>query len=173
MSLRVDVHIFEEYRDLVVSSWLEAVASRAYAVGSGGDGTGASLGVVIADDRAVQELNLEHRRLDETTDVLSFAFGHGGEYDDGAGTSPDAGFVLPDGESATLGEVIVSYSQAVRQAAAAGVRVEQELAHLLTHGVLHILGYDHQTPEEHTGMKSLERTALKEIPPMEPPSQPG
>ena len=62
--------------------------------------------------------------------------------------------------------MVISYQQAVRQAEEAGVSVESELAHLLVHGVLHVLGYDHETPEEHAAMKSLEEVILAEIPEM-------
>ena len=169
---RVDVHIFEEFHGAVSPGWLRVVAARALAVGVGcqGGGHGSSLGVVVADDQAVRELNREHRRIDETTDVLSFAFDRPGEYHERVGCASDpagdAKFVLPRGQTSTLGEVVISYHQAVRQAGEAGIAVESEVAHLLVHGVLHVLGYDHQTLREHAAMKTLENSVLADIPGM-------
>ena len=169
---RIDVHVFDEFQGVVSPGWLRVVAARALAVEveRQGGGHGSSLGVVVADDQAVRELNLQHRRIDETTDVLSFAFGRPGEYHEGVGCASDpagdAKFVLPRGQTSTLGEVVISYHQAVRQAGEAGIAVESELAHLLVHGVLHVLGYDHQTPREYVAMKSLENSVLADIPGM-------
>ena len=74
--------------------------------------------------------------------------------------------VMPREQTSTLGEVVISYHQAVRQAGEAGIAVESELAHLLVHGVLHVLGYDHQTPREYAAMKTLENSVLADIPGM-------
>lgn len=74
------------------------------------------------------------------------------------------GFVLPPGEPRPLGEVVISYPQAARQAAAAGRSVAGELRLLVVHGVLHLIGYDHAEPEETKLMQSLERAALRRLP---------
>ena len=62
-----------------------------------------------------------------------------------------------------LGEVIVSYPQCVRQAQSEGCEVDEELALLVTHGVLHILGYDHLTPDEERVMHEREAAALATV----------
>ena len=62
-----------------------------------------------------------------------------------------------------MGEVVVSYTQAQRQATAARHSVEQEAALLVVHGVLHLLGYDHQEDEEKDTMWQLQDTALEDI----------
>ena len=67
---------------------------------------------------------------------------------------------MPPGELAPLGEVIVSYPQAQRQAEERGAPLEHELALLVVHGVLHLTGHDHLDPEETALMQSKERTAL-------------
>jgi probable rRNA maturation factor len=69
-------------------------------------------------------------------------------------------FVLPPGELSPLGEVIVSYPQAQRQAEQRRAPLEHELALLVIHGVLHLTGHDHLEPEESALMQSKERTAL-------------
>jgi rRNA maturation RNase YbeY len=72
--------------------------------------------------------------------------------------------VLPPGEFEGLGEVIVSYPQAERQAAAAGHSIDREMALLVAHGVLHLLGYDHLSAEDETAMRDKEEMVLaKEV----------
>jgi probable rRNA maturation factor len=123
--------------------------------------------VVIADDDTLRGLNEHHRGLDEDTDVLSFSFSHHGKYygDDGPPSwrSEAVGFVTPPGEQASLGEVIISYPQAVRQAAELGRSTEQELASLLVHGILHLSGYDHMESDEEAEMKGREAEILARV----------
>lgn len=87
-----------------------------------------SLGVLFTSDRRIRELNRTYRGKDRSTDVLSFP---GGE--------------TPEGTH--LGDVAVSVPTALRQAKAAGHPPEEELETLLLHGVLHCLGYDHETDD--------------------------
>ena len=165
-SFDVSVQTIEEGLDLPPEGWVQDVAVRALIAGEAPAGSGVS--VVFAGDEVVRELNREHRGLDETTDVLAFSFAHEGEYygDQDGKTSVDEmpGFTLPPGQPELLGEVIVSYPQAVRQAAAAGRTVREELAVLLAHGVLHLLGYDHMEPDDEAVMKALETRVLSHVP---------
>ena len=110
----------------------------------------AELGVLITDDEAVRRLNAEYAGEDETTDVLAFSLREGEV------------FVSPDGVM-RLGEVIISYPTASRQAAEAGRRVDEEMAHLLVHGILHLLGYDHVEPEEERVMRGREAELLASL----------
>ena len=87
----------------------------------------------------------------------------GGVPEGGIGEFVD-GFVLPPGEPRPLGEVVISYPQAARQAAAAGRSVAGELRLLVVHGTLHLIGYDHAAPEETRRMQSLEWAALRRLP---------
>ena len=130
-------------------------------------GTSTELSVVIADDDTVRELNHLHRGIDKTTDVLSFAFDNQGEYY-GEGEAPsewseDTEFIMPPGQEAGLGEVIISYPQAVRQAEEVGRSVTDEVANLLTHGILHLLGHDHMEPDEEAVMKAKENAVLASV----------
>lgn len=101
----------------------------------------AELGVLVTDDEAVRRLNAEYAGEDETTDVLAFSLREGEE------------FVSPDGVM-RLGEIIISYPTASRQAAEAGRLVDEEMAHLLVHGILHLLGYNHAEAEEERVMRA-------------------
>jgi len=88
----------------------------------------AELSVVLLSDRAMRGLNRRYRGLDRPTDVLSFA------QRDGVAGAPDG----------LLGDVVISIDTARRQAAARGARLIEEGERLLIHGVLHLLGYDHE-----------------------------
>ena len=112
------------------------------------------LGLYVTDDSTVKELNRAYRGVDKTTDVLSFALSEGG-----TGPEVDQFIVPPDGVL-RLGEVIISYPQAVRQAEENGRLLEEELAGLLVHGVLHLLCYDHDRPSSARKMRALEKKIL-------------
>ena len=127
--------------------------------------------LLIADDAAIRELNRAYRGRDETTDVLSFSAQYAGPWagpDDPPATAPapPAGpdfFPLPDGEPPPLGDIAISLPQARRQAEAAGVPLKRELALLLVHGALHLLGHDHYDHAERAAMQALERAALADL----------
>jgi probable rRNA maturation factor len=109
--------------------------------------------LVIAGDETVRELNRRHRGVDATTDVLAFAFSE-------AGSAPGEQFILPPDSARDLGEVIISLPQAERQAEEQKHALERELALLVCHGALHLLGYDHESPEDEGKMRALEAAAL-------------
>ena len=97
--------------------------------------------VVLTDDVGIQQLNHDFLGIDAPTDVLSFS-----AQEDG---SP---FVGAPEASSYLGDVIISYPQAVAQAKEMGHPVGQEIDLLVVHGTLHLLGFDHVTDEERASM---------------------
>ncbi len=111
--------------------------------------------LVFADSNTVQQLNRDYRGVDEATDVL--AFGMLPQQED------NSSFVLPPDGISHLGEVIISYPRAVEQADEQGHSVDKELALLIIHGILHLLGYDHEQPEEEAKMRAREKELLEEI----------
>ena len=163
---RIDVQTFDEFANVVSESHvLEAVSA---ALESESCAPHTHVSVVIADDDVVRELNLLHRGLDENTDVLSFSFTHEGEYygkEERDARETDIDFVLPpsDDDDTSLGEIIISYPQTCRQADQAGHPAELELAVLLVHGVLHLLGYDHEQPDDETVMKEAVARAMQQL----------
>ncbi len=165
----VEVHVFEQYDSVVSVSQVAHVARLSLDLENLPNAR--SLSVVVADDTTVRELNATYRGIDEVTDVLSFAFGSEGEYygedEPVFRQEDDAGFVTPDWAVSELGEVIVSYPQTVRQAERAGRELHDELDHLVAHGVLHLLGYDHMNHEEEAEMRAKEALVLGEHPPDE------
>jgi probable rRNA maturation factor len=117
----------------------------------------AEVTLVITDDAAVQMLNRDYRSVDAPTDVLSFAAQE--EADD----APELVDLPPElaAELANyLGDVIIAYPYATRQAAHYQNSVAAELRLLAVHGVLHLLGYDHATPDEEAAMWTLQNTIL-------------
>ncbi|MBI4294875.1 MAG: rRNA maturation RNase YbeY [Chloroflexi bacterium] len=110
------------------------------------------LSLVITDDATVEHLNREYRGETGTTDVLAFAL-----------SEADETFVLPPDGVRHLGEVVVSYPQAVRQAREQGHSTGQELALLVCHGVLHLLGYDHDCAAAEARMRGREAQVLAAV----------
>lgn len=110
----------------------------------------AEVGLVVTDDATVRDLNRRYLGRDETTDVLSF--GHE------AGSEP---FVTPPDGVRRLGEIVLSHPTAERQALEADRSVQEEVAHLVAHGLLHLLGYDHAEPEDERRMRAREDELLR------------
>ncbi len=151
--------------DVSVEDWLTRIAKEAMDVALEGTGP-AQMSLLITGDETVHSLNAQFRGLDEVTDVLSFSADHGGHWEGEAEPPEEAGefdFIMPPGEPSPLGEVIVSYPQAQRQAEERGAPLEHELALLVVHGVLHLTGHDHLEPEETELMQSRERAALAKL----------
>lgn len=107
--------------------------------GSGGEGV--ELSIALVSDEVIRDLNRSFRRKDKPTDVLAFPMSD----------APKADFP----RSGLLGDVILSIETARRQAAANSRPLAAELTMLLAHGLLHLLGYDHQTDDEEREMTAL------------------
>ena len=163
---QIDVQIFDEFETVVSESLVLAAVAAAMESESCNPNTHVS--VVITDDEVVRDLNRQHRGLDENTDVLSFSFTHEGEFYGEGGRNEredDIDFVLPPTEDndASLGEIIISYPQTSRQAERAGHPVDRELTVLLVHGVLHLLGYDHEEPDDEAVMNTAASRAMERL----------
>jgi probable rRNA maturation factor len=97
------------------------------------------LSLVLTGDSPIRELNRAFRGKDRSTDVLSFP-----QLDDCAAVRPEYAAAHHETEPAALGDVVISVDTALRQAERFGVSPESRLRTLLIHGVLHLLGYDHE-----------------------------
>jgi len=107
----------------------------------------AELSVALVGNREIQGLNSRYRAKDESTDVLSFTSGE----------------ILP-GDALILGDVVISLEKAGKQARAARRTLEKEVEALLIHGILHLLGYDHErSSEEARIMRGLERKIARSL----------
>jgi probable rRNA maturation factor len=109
-----------------------------------------ALTVTITSAERVHELNREYAGLDEPTDVLSF--GPEGEP-----------YAVEPGEPPYLGDVVIAYPVAEQQAADNGLPVLIEAQTLAVHGVLHLLGYDHDTPDRRAEMWALQSAAMDAV----------
>ena len=131
-------------------AWLRRVSSLALkSVKGSAFEKRSELSIVLTEDSEVRRLNRRFRGKDKTTDVLSFPLLEG--------------FSLKTGSQnlQPLGDVVISLPQAKRQATQAGKPLRQELALLLVHGILHLLGYDHVTKAQEKKMFGLQDRLLR------------
>jgi rRNA maturation RNase YbeY len=121
---------------------------------------GAELGVQFVGEQRMRTLNREHRGRDEVTDVLSFPLEDAVDARKTPEAHPEAG--AGAGMTLLLGDVVVCARRALRQARAGGLPPEVELAVLLAHGTLHILGYDHEVDAGRMAVRQAEVLELVE-----------
>ena len=169
---RIDV----EWRDGVPRLLPATVLARAAAatLDAAGAPPPASIGLILSGDSELAELNEVHMGKPGPTDVLSFPLlppaaypGHPGKVRDEV-AAPGEAFVLPPGVRTHLGDIVVSVERAKDQATAGrggqtgDLRwdARDELRLLVTHGVLHVCGWDHAEPAEEAAMRALERSLL-------------
>jgi probable rRNA maturation factor len=156
-----------EVRDQVVAPLSRAAFARtvARALDAVGAPAPASIGLILADDAELATLNVTHMGKDGPTDVLSFPLLPPEAFEPGAGTPA---VPRPPGSRIHLGDIVVSVERAAAQAAEGRGgqtgdvhgSTEDELRLLITHGTLHVCGFDHAEPDEEAAMRSLERRLL-------------
>lgn len=114
---------------------------------------GAEFSVLVTDDATIQELNREWRQKDKPTDVLAFPI------DEHA--ARDALARQSGGDGLVLGDVVISLHTAERQARGRRRELFDEVRFLLAHGLLHLVGFDHATPEEKREMVAMTRRLVR------------
>lgn len=127
-----------------------ALCSKAAEAALAGDGRkldAAEISILLTDDAEVQALNRDYRDQDKPTNVLSFAALDG---------DPEP---LPDG-TLPLGDIVLAFETVEREAQEAGISLADHVTHMVVHGTLHLLQYDHETDEEAEEMESLETAIL-------------
>ncbi len=139
------VSIEPDFARRVQSDWLIGIARITLEHEEVGD---CQLSVAVTTDDEIHALNRRYADEDKPTDVLSFSQEEG------------ESFVAPPDEPRHLGDVIISLETAERQASEAGHDLDAEMAHLLAHGILHLLGYDHAAADEEREMRDRERAVL-------------
>ena len=123
---------------------MDALAARVLGLASGRLKQGGEIAVLLTDDAEMHALNRQWRGMDKPTDVLSF---------------PSGQPKIPE-QPQYLGDIAISYDIAVKDAEALGRPVEAHVSHLLIHGFLHLIGYDHIEPEDARVMEPLEAEIL-------------
>jgi probable rRNA maturation factor len=144
----VDVQVVPQYAGLVDVAIVERAVEQT--LRSEQIAGPVEISILIADDAELQHLNQTYRGVDTPTDVLSFAEADG-----------DSAFVRSPDAPRYLGDIAISWDRVVAQAAEYGHSRERELAFLVVHGVLHVLGYDHERgPGDEAEMRAREETIL-------------
>lgn len=128
----------------------EALTRLAEQVLSAHGKEGAEVGVTLVGEEAIRQLNRDYRGIDAPTDVLSFPLEEPGEIQTG-------------GEPELLGDVVICVPRALAQAEEYGHSFRRELLYLAVHGLLHLLGYDHETGEEKRKMREKEEAFLSGV----------
>jgi probable rRNA maturation factor len=127
----------------------DAVLRRAVAEAADAVATAeGEVAIVLTDDDAIRALNRDWRGKDEPTNVLSFPAAVPGAYN--AGPRP-------------LGDIVIAHETVAREALAEGKPLAHHLAHLVVHGFLHLVGYDHEASEEADAMEALEVAILARL----------
>ena len=153
--MEINVYFDKGLEDCLDAGWLKAIAAATLTAQKIGNNI--EMGLVIANQQKVQQLNKIYRGKDMPTDVLAFTmFAESGNIAEADFTPP------PDGVK-HLGEVIISYPQAIIQAKEHHHSIKREVAILIIHGVLHLLGYDHIDDKEAKEMETEEAKILSVI----------
>lgn len=118
-------------------------------------GAGVEVSVVLVDDEEIRRLNREYRKKDMPTDVLSFAA------NETTGEEPE--YQVPREAEDVLGDVVVSLEMALRQSEEYGHSLSREVGFLVVHGMLHLLGHDHQDEESRAAMRAAEEVVLAAV----------
>jgi len=154
--MTIEIDVLEPYQEFVDSARLKEAARRVLAA----ERVQGDLAIIVTDDETVADLNRRFLGKEGPTDVLSFP-----------AQAPEAsdGFVLPPEEAPYLGDILIALPFTQRQAERVGRPLEDELALLVVHGTLHLLGYDHAAEEEKARMWARQNAILAEmgIPPLE------
>jgi probable rRNA maturation factor len=130
-------------RDTARLTLAQAMASSSFA-------SNVEVGVTLADDVEQQRLNREYRGQDVPTNVLAFP-------------AWEPGTPVPPGAPLLLGDVVLAFETVAREAAEQGKPFTDHIRHMIVHGVLHLLGYDHRTRAEAAIMEPLETSILAEL----------
>lgn len=104
--------------------------------------------LIITDNKYIQNINREYRKKNRPTDIISFAYREKLFPSDGIKTEQ-------------LGDIFISFEKALENSRAAGNSFKNEIKHLLVHGILHLIGYDHERDNDDIKMKKKEKEIIK------------
>ena len=158
MMLEIDIESDEEWDsstgwDALVRAAAESAIAESRFPGLAGRPRMVELSVRLTSDEEVRALNAQWRGKDKATNVLSFPLAEEDDFDDSAA----------DGPELMLGDIVLARGVCLSEAADKQVTVEQHASHLLVHGTLHLLGYDHHDDAEAADMEAREVRALARL----------
>jgi probable rRNA maturation factor len=149
LDISVEVQLAPAFTGTVSADPLKRVAREVLHL----EGVPGQVTLVITDDEGIRALNREYVGIDTPTDVLAFS------------AREDVGsFVIAPGAGEYLGDVIISYPRAIAQAREQGHAVDKELCLLTIHGMLHLLGYDHESKPDKAAMWAKQEALLAQVP---------
>lgn len=147
----MDIQVNYDYREEDVKALFDVEKLAAFVIGAEGKPASTEVSINFVTDDAIHELNRTYRGVDRPTDVLSFECdGFEGEDD----------LPLEEGMAFELGDIVVAVDVAERQAPEYEMSFADEMSLLITHGLLHLCGYDHMVAEEAEEMEARERELL-------------
>jgi probable rRNA maturation factor len=152
---QIGIYAEGEFRALVDEDWAKKIVRQV--LKAEGVAPPYEVSLVFADSEKVKQLNRDYRGVDEPTDVLAFYML--------PQKGVDSSFTLPPDGVTRLGEVVISYPQALAQAKEQGHSLQRELALLVIHGTLHLLGYNHEESREAKKMREREKELLEKYSP--------
>lgn len=145
----IGVVVREEANCLLKHSWLRKIIRSTLNIEGVMELTEVDL--LMTSNKEMRRLNKQYRGVNNTTDVLSFAL------------EESVAFPKIPSQGQLLGQVVVSYPQASKQAGLHKHSVEREVAFLVVHGLLHLMGYDHQQPEDQATMESHQELIMSKL----------
>jgi probable rRNA maturation factor len=150
----VDVQVLDSFVALVDVKLVEQAVAAVLA--QEGADEHVEISILVADDATLHRLNRDYRNIDAPTDVLSFA--------ESESTPTETPLFISAGDEdgpRYLGDIALSYERVLAQAEEYGHSAQRELAYLTAHGVLHLLGYDHERgPDDAAAMREREEQAM-------------
>jgi probable rRNA maturation factor len=146
LSIEVDDEAWLALADL---DRLARTAVLAALAGAGADQQDKEIAILFTSDQSIAAINAEWRGQSKSTNVLSFP------------AAPD--LPIPEGEERPLGDIVLAHGVVASEAAEQGKTLRDHTTHLIVHGVLHLLGLDHQTDHDAQKMEWLEASILKEL----------
>ena len=144
-------------------SLMNRACDIAFTLETGYESAPVEISVTVVSAEEIKAINSEFRGIDKTTDVLSFPMIPFETPADYAIVEEDESYFDLDTDELLLGDIMISVDKVFAQAEEYGHSVTREFCFLVAHSMLHLLGYDHMTPEEAVVMENKQRTALDEL----------
>ncbi len=120
-----------------------------------------AVNLLITDNEAIHEINMQNRQVDRPTDVLSFPMAEYEHPADFTKIEEQEDCFDPDTGELLLGDIVISQDKIIEQAKEYGHSTKREFAFLIVHSMLHLIGYDHIEADDRTVMESKQKTLMK------------
>lgn len=154
----LDIEIINEQTEIITTQQLELI-ERALQAAAQLEEVSGEVVITLVNDARIHEINREYRGVDRPTDVISFAMNESGDDEPEIYVDEEALDEFPN----ALGDIIISIPRTKEQAEEYGHSFERELGFLTVHGFLHLVGYDHGSPEEEKEMFGRQEEILAKI----------